>query len=307
MRKAALAVSVITLLLGLATGLSRPALANSVEVLVNDRPITSYDIEQRIKLVKLTRQGKSDRKSVIDALIEDVLKRQEIAQRDASVSEEKVEQAYGSIASRAKLSPQQLNEVLRRAGINPRTLKDRIRTDLEWNELVRARFRATEKITDRDVARAVEARGGRVEEGSMEEYDLTRVIFVVPSGAGKSLTAQRRREASAFRQRFRGCENIPAQVRGLRDVTAKRIGRRDESTLKGASLDLVKETPLGRLSRPYDGGNGIEMIAVCDKRIVSGASNKADEVRDELTQERGQIMARQYLRDLRSDALIEYR
>ena len=49
------------------------------------------------------------------------------------------------------------------------------------------------------------------------------------------------------------------------------------------------------------------MLGICAKTQIAGRSQATEEVREELGSERGQLLARRYLRDLRSDAVIEYR
>lgn len=279
---------------------------SSVELLVNDQPVTSYDIDQRMKLAKLTSRDGVSRQKIVDSLIEDALKRQETELRNVSVSEDKIDEAYASIAQRANLKPSQLSEALQRAGIAPRTLRDRIRTDLEWGEVVRARFRATVRISEQDIAQQLSKQG---DSGSraIQEYDLQRIIFVLPAKAGRSAVANRRREADAFRRRFKGCDDLTGQVKALRDVAIKRTGRRDETSLPQNLRDSVKATPVGKVTPPITTENGIEVIAVCGKRAVAGKTEASVQVQGELAQERGQLLARRYLRDLRSDAVIEYK
>ena len=52
---------------------------------------------------------------------------------------------------------------------------------------------------------------------------------------------------------------------------------------------------------------GFQILGVCAKNEIAGRTQAAEEVREELGSERGQLLARRYLRDLRSDAVIEYR
>ena len=46
---------------------------------------------------------------------------------------------------------------------------------------------------------------------------------------------------------------------------------------------------------------------VCAKNAIAGQTEATVEAREEISTERGQLLARRYLRDLRSDAVIEYR
>jgi peptidyl-prolyl cis-trans isomerase SurA len=64
---------------------------------------------------------------------------------------------------------------------------------------------------------------------------------------------------------------------------------------------------VGGITEPATTSNGIEVIGICARRAITGRSEAEAEVREEISSERGQLLARRYLRDLRSDAVIEYR
>jgi peptidyl-prolyl cis-trans isomerase SurA len=68
-----------------------------------------------------------------------------------------------------------------------------------------------------------------------------------------------------------------------------------------AALDV------GGTTEPERVVEGFQIVAICAKTEIAGQTEATLEVREELTQERGQLLARRYLRDLRSDAVIEYR
>ena len=297
----------IALAIGLA---SQPAAAQtSIKVVVNDTPITSYDIDNRLRFLKLTSRGRATRKQAIDQLIDEQLKLQEAKRRNASVPESEVDQAFAGIASRAKLSPAKLSAALRQQGINPITLKNRIRADIAWNRIVRADARGALNVTEQDV---VEALGGRSDDGASEaeadiaEYTIQQILFVIPEKSSKSYIAQRRREADGFRSRFKGCDEAKDLAKGLRDVVVRPIIRRNEPQLQDNAVP-VADTAVGKTTRPRKIDKGYELLAICSKKTIRGASQKSNEVRRELLNERGQLFSRQKLRDLRSGAMIEYR
>ena len=61
------------LALGMVAGLSAqmPAQAQAVVALVNNRPITSFDIDQRIRIAGLVERRRLDRKSALTELVDD--------------------------------------------------------------------------------------------------------------------------------------------------------------------------------------------------------------------------------------------
>lgn len=285
-----------------------PAQAQSaIKVLVNDQPITTYDIRNRARFLQLTTRGQAGEKQATDELIDERLKLQEANRRNVSISEAAIEEAFAGMATRAQLSPSQLEQALQQEGVNPDTLKSRIRAELAWAEVVRARFRATVRITDQDVAQALAGRADAEQGSAVQQYDVQPIIFVVPDSASQALLAQRKREADAFRSRFASCDRTLEQAKGLRDVVVKPTVRRDETQIDDATADTLAKTPVGGTTPVEQVEEGFQVLGLCAKRALEGQTKGGQEVRSELLNERGQLMARRYIRDLRSDAIIEYR
>lgn len=293
----------------LVAGGAAPTLAQTaIKVLVNNEPITSYDISNRARLLKLTTGGKAGQKQAIDELIDERLKLQEAARRNLSVSDSEVDAAFASMAARAKLAPAQLEQALRQAGVDPATLKQRIGADIAWSEIIRARFRATVSVTEKEVAAALAKKGGEAAETqTLSQYELQQIIFVVPAKAGKGTEAQMLKQANGFRSRFTGCENSLALARTLKGVVVKPNVRREESQLSGDLGKEIAATAVGKTTRPERIPEGYQVIGVCAKTALKGQPMGSDDVRAELSNERGELLARRYLSDLRADAVIEYR
>src|SRR5690606_29283293 len=101
--------------------------------------ITSTDISRRAAFLRLQRQ-KSDTKTARDQLVEETLKRQEIARTRMSVSTSDVDRAFERFAASNKLSPEQLTKVLSQAGVGAEHFKKYIAVQMSWPRLVNARY-----------------------------------------------------------------------------------------------------------------------------------------------------------------------
>jgi len=107
--------------------------------------------------------------------------------------------------------------------------------------------------------------------------------------------------------RRRGRELYPSEVRiyapegGVtRDSLALALHVRaiDKSRLSG---------PVGRLTPPDITPQGVEVFAVCSKTAATGDTPAKRKVRDEMFNERYQALSKKFLKQLRSQALIEYK
>jgi peptidyl-prolyl cis-trans isomerase SurA len=289
-----------------------PALAQSaIRVLVNDEPITSYDIQQRAKMMNVFSRGQQGEKQAIEQLIEERLMLQEAKLRNVNIGDEEVEQEFANRARGAKLTADRFTQALRQAGIDPRTFKDFLRANLAWTQIVRARFRATINVTDQDVAAALTEREPTGEvQGEVQtalEYRIQQIIFIVPAGAGAGVEAQQRSAADAFRSAFQGCEQSLQQAASAPGIVVKPQVRREAGQLPPALKEAFASLEVGGTSEPERVADGFQIVAICAKNEIAGQTEATVETRDEISTERGQLLARRYLRDLRSDAVIEYR
>lgn len=296
------------LLLGLALLLVPPALAqSSIRILVNDEPITSYDIQQRTAMLRTFTQGREGEAAAIEQLIDEVLMMQEAERRSVTVSDAEVESEFAGRARAADLTTAQFAQAVRQAGFDPETFKDFLRARLAWQRIVQARFRATVDISDQEVTAALTGRETDGPDAVATEYLLQQIIFVIPAGAGAAAEAQRRQEANAFRDAFTGCENSLAQAGGAVGIVVKPPMRREEGQLSAGLKEMLAALEVGGITEPDRVEEGIQLVAVCARNEIAGQTEAAVEVREELAAERGELLARRYLRDLRSDAVIEYR
>jgi peptidyl-prolyl cis-trans isomerase SurA len=281
--------------------------SSSIAVLVNEVPITHYDISQREKLMALG-GAKASTKLATDELIDETLEMYEAKKRGVKVSDSQVNGAFSSIAQRLKMSPAQFTQALASRGVDATTLKQRLRAQIIWQTLVQHRTESKAAITSQDIASAMLAKSsGDLKQATLNEYTLQQIVFVVPKGSSPSLYAQRKREAEAFRQRFQGCDKSLEQASQLHGVVVKNIGRRDDTQLNGAEGNDIKKTPAGKTAPPYQMDEGVELIAVCSVKQVQSTAGVRAEVTNDLYLKQSKDLGKDYLDELRKAAIIEYR
>jgi peptidyl-prolyl cis-trans isomerase SurA len=286
---------------------SSAAAQGTIKVLVNDEAITSYDIQSRGKMLALFSRGKQGEKEALDQLIDERLMTQEAKLRNVVVTDAEVDEEFASRASGAKLTPQQFQQAFRQAGVDPKTFKNFIRANKAWSEIVRARFRATVDVSDQDVTAALTGKEVAGAQTTISEYMLQQILFIVPAKAKSGVQAEQRNRANAFRSGFQSCDSSLQQVSGMAGVVVKPPVRRDESKLPDNLKEELAKAGVGGITEPQPVEEGFQMLAVCSKKEIPGRTQATEEVRSEITSERGQLLARRYLRDLRSEAVIEYR
>ena len=110
-----------------------------------------------------------------------------------------------------------------------------------------------------------------------------------------------------LRSRFNSCSEGLAIARKTRNVVVRDGGRRMGIDFAPPIRKILDETPVGKLSEPVPQARGLVMFAVCDKKIVRSANAAMKEIEPELTNTKGVAFSKQYLRQLKRDAVIERR
>ena len=292
------------LMLGL-SALATVARAQQVVVIVNGEPITALDIEQRAKLNQLSTHKAPTRQEVLDELINEKLKVREAKKWGLEIPSSEIDTAYASVASRMRLTPDQLSDQLAKSGVNASTLKARLKADMTWPQLVRGRYQASLQIGDKDILTAMDSKSN---DSVGYDYTLRPILFLVPTGSAETFVEGRKREAEALRSRFQGCETGISFARALKDVAVRDQVVRSSADIPAELRKVLDGVEVGRLTAPEVTKFGIEMFAICAKK-ESTADNSPirRQVRDSIMAERLEKRSKQYLQELRRGAMLEYK
>jgi len=282
-----------------------PATAQ-VALIVNGEPITVYDIEQRSKLTQLSTRKQPARQDVINELIDDKLKLQIGKRYGLEVGASEVDNTFANIGRRMRQSPEEFAKSLERAGVNPNTLKARLQADIAWNQIVRGKFAARLQVGEKDILNALGSKNPEGEDFGYE-YTLRPILFVVARGAPESLAETRKREAEAFRNRVQSCDEAISYARAMRDVVVREQIHRNSADLSPQLRTVLDNVPIGKLTPPEVTQGGVEVFALCGKVRTTSETPGKREARDEIFQERFQVQAKRYLKELRQGAMIEYK
>ncbi len=181
-------------LLALAAG---PAHAQTgdqrIAAVVNDDVISVHDVETRLALVLATTNVQPTAETrqrlgpqVLRSLIDDALKRQEARRLNIVVSSQEIDDAMERIAQQARMSPEQLRQVLTTRGVPMSTLIDQIETEIGWikavNRAGREQIRIGEDQIDEELARINENAGN-------PEYRVAEIFLPFDAGVEEARVA----------------------------------------------------------------------------------------------------------------------
>jgi peptidyl-prolyl cis-trans isomerase SurA len=275
-------------------------------VVVNGDPVTQFDVEQRAKLIQLSFHKTPARNEVIEELINEKLKIQLVKRFMIENIDKDVDSAYANMARRMRVAPKDFTANLAKEGIKLDTLKSRIKADLIWGQMVRGRYQASFQFSDREVNTRLQAKNPSDANVVGYDYTLRPILFVVPHGSPPAAFEARSKEAEALRARFQSCNEGIALARAMRYVAVRPQVVKGSAELPAPLREVLDKTELGRLTPPETTTQGVEVYAVCDKRQSDNAPAKK-EIRDELYNETFKSLSAKFLKELRDQAMIEYR
>ena len=278
-------------------------------VLVNDDPISAYDIEQRERFLAITTQEKPSpalKKKATEMLIEERLQLQEGRKQGITAAEEDVTKVVASMGQKNNMSADQLANALGQMGINVKTLQDRVRASIVWQRVVQRKFRHDVTIGESDVDKALAGSdaGGMAEKTVLS---LRQVRFEVSSGMDQGTIAKQIAALEAVRAKLVSCGDMPTLTKGMEGFAVKALSNQQPGGIPQPARTLVMHAKVGQMTPPVISGSGIEAYAVCGKQVVKGDPQKRQEAQRSLLEQEYGLRAEGLLRDLRQDAFIEYR
>ena len=302
-----LAAAVLFAIVAASAGSTR-VMAELVVVVVNGEPVTQFDIDQRSKLIQLSTQNTPPRQQVLDELIDEKLKIQLLRRYVIPDIDKDVENALTNMARRLRASPKQFTDQLARAGVMPETLKSRIKAEIVWSQIIRGRYQSSFQFSDKDINARLQSSNPEATNVTGYDYTLRPILFVVPRGSPPSAFEARKKEAEAFRNRFQSCDESVPYARALPFVAVRAPVVKSSSDLPQALREVLEKTEIGRLTAPEVTQQGIEVYALCGKK-PSDADNvpAKKQIRDQLFKETFERLGKQYLKEIRSQAMLEYR
>lgn len=279
-----------------------PVHAAQIRYVVNDTPITSYDIQRRAALLKLMRRSGNLQQLAADEMIDQTLRRQAMAENRVNITDEMVSESYANFAKGNKLSLKQLDQILAQSGVTKDHFREFIRTQMGWGRVLQTKARSSIQLSQEDVVRKM------LEEGrqpSTTEYMLQQVIFVVPSAERGKILGKRKREAEAMRGRVQGCSNLIDLAKTQLDVTVRDLGRVLQPELPPDWKDHIVKTSPGKPTPVRETERGVEFITVCNSREVSDDHVAKLVFQSEQTEDKSfEALSKQTLEELRKEAKI---
>jgi len=158
-----------------------PKEENSIVALVNDTPITHYELRQRMNLVFVTtalqrneEMEKKVRTQVLEQLEKETIHRAEAAKNDITVSSVEVDHALQNILDENHMTQAQFKEIMGHGGVQIATFRSQMAASILWQKLVSQHFAGRIVVTPE----AVDSEMARIKESEHKAHFMVSEIFL---------------------------------------------------------------------------------------------------------------------------------
>ena len=113
----------------------------------------------------------------------------------------------------------------------------------------------------------------------------------MPRGSAPAAIELRRKEAEALRERVQTCEQANSYFKSMQNAAIRETVTKTSADIPARFAKLLDKTPIGHLTAPEITKQGVEMVALCDRkpttdRHAEEAGNPRQDVRPEI---RGEV------------------
>ena len=246
------------------------------------------------------------RKQAQEELIEERLKLQEGKRLGIEVPDDEAKRLVQGIAERNKMTLEQFSQQVKSTGFDISTLREKLRTEQVWREVVRRKFGAQISVNQKDVDRMLTSAANDAGEDAFE-LQVQKITLPIQGRSDQSALVRRYSEAQALHSKADGCKNMAGLAKDATDAKFEDMKYVRPASLPEPTRSLLLLAKDGDVLPPATLANSIEIYAVCGRRVVKGNEKQRDDAMAELQQKEFNVIAKRHLFDLRQEAHIEYR
>jgi peptidyl-prolyl cis-trans isomerase SurA len=321
----ALALAIVLPLCGVA---SVAAQDQKVLVTVNDSPITSYDVQQRINLWKLLGQrgGDNPKKRALNELIDDLAKIEEAKKVNFEANDQEIDARLAEVAKGLQTDSNGLKGKLKAQGISVAAMRQYLAAQIAFGRLLKGKFKESVEATPEEVDQKLNGYKAEINTNlkkfmadprmqPITVYQLQEINFPIDGGEGgitNELLQSRAIEANTFLSRFKGCKSSRAASSGIFNVRVGKLIEADGRKLPKQMKSVLDRTKQGRAIGPMRTPNGLQVIGFCGVRKISPPKPKVtyptrQQAETAVINEKYAKVVTKYSSQFRKGLLIEYR
>jgi len=245
---------------------------------VDDKPISLYDLKQRVLLFIFSsgaknitpREERYFTQQALQSLIDDKLKIQNAKKYKTVISKKEQEQSFASYARQMRLTPKQLTQRLNQAGVHKESMLKQIEASLSWQQVIGGLLRPQVSISDEEIYSILD----RMKANKGQEEYHVREIFLLVSDNGKR--EENKNAAWKIVKELKKRASFQVMARQFSQSTTSAVGG-DLGWLMESQIDpklfpIISKLKPGQITDPIKTDDGYYILQLEDKRKILTAS-----------------------------------
>jgi len=252
-----------------------------IVAVVNSEPITYQELNQEVRRVgqQIAQQGKAMpaadelRRLVLERVINDRAQLQLAREQGIRIDDAAVDRAEQSVASQSGVDVDALRQKLAKDGVTLAAFRSNLRDQLTLSRLHEREVESTIKVSDVDVARAIQEQQASNTDPFTFEYNLAQILIVVPEKASGEQSAALFLQAQKLLQRARAGEDFAKLVQEYSAADRKNggeIGLRRGDRLPPVFVTAVQSLQPGELAEVVRTGAGFHILKLVERKAPTG-------------------------------------
>lgn len=244
-----------------------------VAVLVNDEVISYSDVKNRAQLILLSFGGKVDdalleqaQQRAIESLIDEKVELREFHKlvTDRDIGDDEIDEELEGLAKQNGTTKEKFVGDIAARGINPQTLRDQIKANIAWQNLVRGRFRQQVRVSDLRIDEMMARAKASLDK---PQYRLAEIFLYAPDAASRTNAMERAATLQAQIEKGAQFERVAQQFSAAPSASAGGdLGWITDADMRPEiEAAVLKATPPSFLP-PIQTDNGVYLIALLGKR-----------------------------------------
>ena len=135
---------------------------------------------------------------------------------------------------------------------------------------------------------------------------LKQVMIELPETASEAEVAAATQRLAAIQPQLT-CDTMLQRATSEQGLLGADLGEADVQNLAPQFQQVARSAPVGSVSTPIRTPLGLHLVGVCGRRVGGAEAPDARAVENQLFRQNLATLGRRYMRDLREDALIEFK
>ncbi len=238
---------------------------------VNDIIISTYDLDQRVKLVMITSnaQGadaaKRLRPQVLRQLVDELLQLQEAQKANVKITADDLDKNFKRIAQQNQTTTDAINKMLDDNGIARATLQTQLKADLAWQKLIQGRLAPRVTVSDDEVDAAYQQ---AMTAASQTQYLVSEIFVAVDVPEAEE---QAKKNIQSILGNLRSGATFSAIARQFSQSSSRSnggdIGWIGEGDVQAPVAEVLRKMSPGGISEPIRATGGYYVLGLREKKL----------------------------------------